>query len=107
MSLLQKLKKRIIRQQWLFDLVHPIHKAYRVSLMWTAQKLRGIDPKKVVFTCFEGRRYGDNPRYISERLHALCPEARNGPFADTEFVHAVCLEARNEPSGFRKNFTIN
>ena len=68
-------KRRIIRTQWLFRLVHPLHKAYRVSLMWLAQRVCGIHPKKVVFTCFEGRRYGDNPRCISERLHELCPDS--------------------------------
>ena len=74
-SLWYRFKRSIIRQQWLFHLLHPLHKAYRVSLMWTAQRLCGIHPKKVAFTCFEGRRYGDNPRYISERLHELCPDS--------------------------------
>ena len=35
---------------------------------------RGIDRNKVVFMCFRGRSYEDNPRCISERLHALRPE---------------------------------
>ena len=75
MSVLHLLKKKVIRIQWLFDIIHPLHKAYRVSLMWLMQHILGIRPRKVVFTCFEGRRYGDNPRYISERLHELCPDS--------------------------------
>ena len=34
---------------------------------------RGIDRNKVVFMCFRGRSYGDNPRCISERLHERRP----------------------------------
>lgn len=36
--------------------------------------VKGIDPNKVVFGCFRGRFYGDNPRCISERLHQRRPE---------------------------------
>ena len=86
-SLWYRFKRSIVRQRWLFRLVHPLHKAWRVSVMWTAQKLCGINPKKAVFTCFEGRRYGDNPRYISERLHELCPEC--------EIVYLFRKEALN------------
>ena len=38
--------------------------------------IRGIDPDKVVFSCFEGRAYGDNPRCISERLHQRRPRTK-------------------------------
>ena len=40
-----------------------------------ARRMKGINPNKVVFICFKGRGYGDNPRCISERLHARYPEA--------------------------------
>ena len=50
--------------------------AYRRLVMWGSRVLKGIDPYKVVFTCFRGRSYGDNPRCISERLHERCPEAK-------------------------------
>lgn len=36
--------------------------------------VKGIDTNKVVFESFRGRSYSDNPRVISERLHALRPE---------------------------------
>ena len=34
-----------------------------------------FDAKKVVFSSFSGRSYSDNPRYISEKLHEMYPEA--------------------------------
>lgn len=49
--------------------------AYRYALVRGGRLFRGINPNKVVFCCFEGRSYGDNPRVISERLHERCPEA--------------------------------
>ena len=51
-------------------------KLYRKTVFQTARTLRGIDPNKVVFSCFKGRSYGDNPRCISERLHERCPQAK-------------------------------
>lgn len=48
----------------------------RQAIVAVSRRLRGIDPWKVVFACFKGRDYGDNPRCISERLHERCPEAR-------------------------------
>lgn len=50
--------------------------AYRRLVMWGSRTFKGIDPYKVVFSCFRGRSYGDNPRCISERLHERCPEAK-------------------------------
>lgn len=49
---------------------------YRRAMMACARLFRGIDADKVVFSCFRGRSYGDNPRVISERLHDLYPQAR-------------------------------
>ena len=51
-------------------------KLYRRLLVWGSRTFRGIDPYKVVFSCFKGRQYGDNPRCISERLHERCPQAK-------------------------------
>ena len=44
-------------------------KYLRKGIVAVSRALRGIDPYKVVFSCFQGRNYGDKPRYISERLH--------------------------------------
>ncbi|MDO4865252.1 MAG: CDP-glycerol glycerophosphotransferase family protein [Clostridia bacterium] len=50
--------------------------AYRYLLIRGGRLVKGIDPDKVVFCCFQGRSYGDNPRVISERLHERCPQAK-------------------------------
>lgn len=44
--------------------------------VWGYRAFLGIDPWKVVFSCFMGQQYGDNPRCISERLHERCPQAK-------------------------------
>ena len=59
-----------------FRLFYPVLKAYRVGLMWVVQKVRGIDGRKAVFSSFDSDAYSDNPRYISERLHALRPDCQ-------------------------------
>ena len=51
-------------------------KACRGTYVTLNRLLRPVDPDRVVFSCFRGRSYGDNPRCISERLHARCPSAR-------------------------------
>ena len=74
MSMLRAVKAHLKRNPKLFELLHPFHKAYRVGVMRLAQLRYGINPKKVIFSSFEGRSYNDNPRYISERLHELRPD---------------------------------
>lgn len=49
---------------------------YRRLVVWYCRTFKGINPNKVVFCCFRGRSYGDNPRSISERLHERCPQAK-------------------------------
>lgn len=71
---LRELKRTLKRHEHVFALLHPFHKAYRVVLMRHAQRKYGINPRKVVFCSFNSTQYNDNPRYISEKLHALCPE---------------------------------
>lgn len=74
MSTLRKVKVALRNKQVFFDILHPFHKAWRSLLMRAAQARYGINMKKVVFSSFDGRSYNDNPRYISERLHELCPD---------------------------------
>ena len=52
-----------------------VHRAIRMPYMMLMQRIYGVNPRKVIFESFEGRSYNDNPRYISEKLHELCPEA--------------------------------
>ena len=74
MSMLRTIKVALRKNQKLFEILHPFHKAWRAALMRAAQARHGVNMKKVVFSSFEGHSYNDNPRYISERLHALCPD---------------------------------
>ena len=72
---LKTVKTWIYHHPWLFDLLHPIQKAWRQARMRGMQRRCGINPRLVVFSSFMGQNYSDNPRCISERLHELCPEA--------------------------------
>lgn len=47
-----------------------------------------IDKKKVVFSNFRGRGFGDNPKYIAEELHRNYPD-----------MHLVWLESRLKGTG--------
>ena len=49
-------------------------KRERRAIVRLSRALRGIDCNKVVFESFRGRSYSDNPRVISELLHARRPE---------------------------------
>jgi CDP-glycerol glycerophosphotransferase len=49
---------------------------YRQFVVSLSRLIHGVDKQKVVFSCFRGRSYGDNPRVISEKLHAMYPQAR-------------------------------
>ena len=74
MSLWKQMKSRLKKNDQAFKLLHPIHKAYRVALMRYDQLRYGVQRDKVVFSSFDFTSYNDNPRYISERLHALKPD---------------------------------
>ena len=76
MPTMRAFKTALKHNQSLFNLLHPLHKAYRVWVMRAAQWRQGVDVNKVVFTSFQGRSYNDNPRYVSERLHALRPDVK-------------------------------
>lgn len=47
---------------------------YRSALVHGARLTRGINGNKVVFSCLQGRFYGDSPRLISELLHERRPQ---------------------------------
>lgn len=89
MSTLRTVKVALRKNQKLFEVLHPFHKAWRVALMRFAQRRYGINPKKVIFSSFEGRSYNDNPRYISERLHALCPDCEIVWLFQTKVIDGV------------------
>ena len=97
MSISRTIKHGVLKRKWLFALAHPVYKAYCVAYMRLMQRLRGVNPRKVVFSSFEGRQYSDNPRYISEKLHELCP--------DCEIVwlfHKSCIDSVQAPDYVKK-----
>lgn len=53
-----------------------LKKLYRRASIWVDRTLHGVEGDKVVFSSFQGRGYNDNPRFISERLHERCPQAK-------------------------------
>ena len=62
-------------RKWAHRRMLCMRRYYHRLLMWRYRR-EGIDPNLVVFSCFQGRSYGDNPRAVSERLHERCPEAK-------------------------------
>ena len=45
------------------------------TLSMVKDKLKRVKKDMVVFTSFNGH-YSDSPKYISEKIHELCPELR-------------------------------
>lgn len=74
--LLSKVKRALKRNRKLYLILSPVFGLYRNAVMGLARLRRGIDPNLAVFSSFDSRSYNDNPRYISEALHALLPEAK-------------------------------
>ena len=75
MSVWKKFKIMLKRNYFIFKLMHPIHKRFRVDYMRLAQLIHGVQANKVVFSSYEGKDYSDNPRYISEKLHEMKPDS--------------------------------
>lgn len=73
--MLSKLKRALKRNRKLYLKISPVFGLYRNAVMACA-RLRGIDRNLAVFSAFDSRSYNDNPRYISEALHALKPDAK-------------------------------
>lgn len=62
---------------------------YRRLLTVGSRLAKGIDPDKVVFSCFLGKQYGDNPRCISERLHERRPQTKIVWLFDAKTIRAL------------------
>ena len=71
-----KLKRLLKRNRKLYLKISPVFGLYRNAVMACARLRHGIDPNLAVFSAFDSRSYNDNPRYISEALHALKPDAK-------------------------------
>ena len=62
------------QHRWLYRLLSPLNGLrHNWEMLWPRLR-HGIDPNLVVFSSYQMHTYSDNPRYISEALHALRPE---------------------------------
>ena len=89
----RKIDKWIFRHKKIYRLLSPINGLPHNWAMLKPRLLHGLDDNLVVFSAYQMRTYSDNPRYISEALHALRPE--------TDIVWLI----RDVPSA-RKKFDI-
>lgn len=74
--MLKKIKQALKRNRRLYLWISPVFGLYRNAVMGCARMLHGYDGNLAVFSSFDSRSYNDNPRYISEALHRLRPEAK-------------------------------
>ena len=73
-TLLTPLKRKLRSNRDFYLRIAPAFGVYRNLRMGLARFLHGYDDNMVVFSSFDSRSYNDNPRYISEALHAARPE---------------------------------
>ena len=74
--MLSKLKQALKRNRKLYLKISPVFGLYRNAVMACARLCHGIDKDLAVFSAFDSRSYNDNPRYISEALHEMKPDAK-------------------------------
>ncbi len=87
------LRNFIYRSDLLYPIFRPLF-GFRPNLkMLVARLKQGIDMNLAVFSCYQGRSYNDNPRYISEALHEMRPE--------TEIIW-IC----KDPDSFVQSFPV-
>ena len=72
--MLTGLKRLVKRSKKMYLKLGPVFAAYRNSVITLARGLGGINYNEAVFSSFNHQAYNDNPRYISEALHALRPQ---------------------------------
>lgn len=73
-KLRRALARRIKRNKHVYRLLSPLNGLRHNGAMFWPRLLHGIDGNMVVFSAYKMRTYSDNPRYISEALHALRPQ---------------------------------
>lgn len=87
MKIVKYLKNLPKKNRKLYLALGPIFALYRNTIIRTARLFGGVAQNTVVFSSFDYRSYNDNPRYISEALHALRPETDIvWLFKDVEFA---------------------
>ena len=71
-SLLKKNKFTYAAASALRRAPYPLMRAW----MGLCHGIRGVEKNKVYFSSFGGKLYNENPRYVCEALHAVCPDAK-------------------------------
>ncbi len=66
--------QRIRNSPRLFRLLVALRRVAGRAWMRAAHRVLGVHGRRVFFSSFKGKAYSDSPRFISEALHALCPD---------------------------------
>ena len=69
----QALRRRFLKSKKLYRFFSPLL-GIEPNLVMRLARRGGVDMNLAVFSSYQGRAYNDNPRYISEALHALRPQ---------------------------------
>ena len=73
------LKSLLKKNKFVFAAANSVRKApYPLLRAWMrlCHSLFGVDKNKVYFSSFNGKLYNENPRFVCEALHEVCPEAK-------------------------------
>lgn len=73
------LKALIKKNKFVFAAANAVRRApYPLLRGWMrlCHAVCGVDSNKVCFSSFNGRLYNENPRFICEALHEVCPDAK-------------------------------
>lgn len=69
------IKQTLRKMKWIYPLLSRMRWIGGRFAMRFFNRFCGIDSNVVLFSSYSGRSYSDNPRVVSEKLHALCPDA--------------------------------
>lgn len=73
------LKTFLKKSRFTYKIALALRKApypFRRAWMFLCHGVCGVDKKKVYFSSFNGKLYNENPRFVCEALHEICPEAK-------------------------------
>ena len=68
--MIDRIKRFAVRNQITYALIYVCYMIYEkgISLLYFLMRILPVNNKKIVFTSAKGKRYGDNPMYISDEL---------------------------------------
>ena len=67
--------QRVRRSPFLYRALVALRRVAGRAWMRAANRVLGVKPNRVFFSSFKGKAYSDSPRFISEALHRLRPDA--------------------------------